>query len=69
MFVDYFFPFAPYCDCVIVDNGCLSTVGNDGSKCSVSKNTILRKIGDVSATESSNVPALDSAFSGDKSVT
>ena len=45
------------------------TVGNDGSECSVSKNTILSDRGDASGTESSNVPMLDSGSSGDKSVT
>ena len=45
------------------------TVGNDGCECSVGENTILRKTGDASATQSSNVPALDSGSSGDKSMT
>ena len=69
MFVHYFSLFAPSCDSVIVDDGCLSTVGNDSSECSVGKNTILRETGDASATESSDVPTLDSGSSGDKSVT
>ena len=53
----------------MVDDGCLSTVGNNGIECSVSKNAILGKTGDTSKTESSNVPTLDSTSSSDKSVT
>ena len=69
MFVDYFSPFAPWCDSVIKDHSYLSTVGNDGSGCSVSKNTIPSETREASATESSSVPALNTGSSGDKSVT
>ena len=69
MFVDYFSPFAFWCDSVFVHNGCLSTVDYDGYKYSVGKNTVLSETGDASATESSNVPTLDSGSSIDKSVT
>ena len=69
MVVDYFPPFATWCYSVIVVDGCLSTVGNNGSKCSVGKNTILSETGHMSATESSNVPMLDSESSTDKSMT
>ena len=69
MFVDNFSAFSPSCNSVIVDDSILSTLGNDGSKCSVSKNTILRKPGDTSVTESSNVLMLDSGSCGDKSLT
>ena len=69
MFVDYFSPFAPWCYSVILDYGSLLTVGNDGFECSVGENTILSEIGDASATESSDVPTLDSGSSSDKSVT
>ena len=47
MFVVYFSPFAPECYAIIVDDSCLSTVGIDGSKCSVGENTILRETGDA----------------------
>ena len=69
MFVDYFYSFAHWCDCVIVDDSCLSTVGNNSSSCSVSENTILSEIGDVSVTESSDVPILNFGSFGDKIVT
>ena len=46
MFVNYFFLFAPWCNSVIVDDGWLSTVGNDGSECSVGENTVLSETGD-----------------------
>ena len=69
MFVDDFSPFAPCCESVIVDDGWLSPVGNNGFECSVGENTILSKIADASATESSDVPMLDSGSSSDKSVT
>ena len=69
IFVEYFSPFAPWCNSVIVDDGCLSNVGTDGSECSVGENTILSETGDASATESSDVPTLDSGSSRDKSVT
>ena len=57
------------CDSIIVDDSCLSTVGNDRSECSVGENTILSDTGDVSASEFSNVSSLDSGSSGNKSVT
>ena len=69
MFVNYFSPFAPWYDSVIVDDGCLSTVGNDGSERSVAENTILSERGDSSLTEQSGVPALDSVPSADEGVT
>ena len=62
-------PFAAWCDCIIVDDGFLSTVGNDGSECSVRKITVLSETGDASATKSSDVSTLDSGFSCDKRVT
>ena len=68
IFVDCFSPFASYCDSVIVHDGCLSTVGNNSSECSVGNNTILSETGDVSAIKFSDVPMLDSGSSGDKSV-
>ena len=68
MFVDYFSAFAPWCDSGTVDNGCLSTVVNDGSKCSLSKNAVRSETRDASSTESSDVPMLESASSCDKSV-
>ena len=69
MFVYYFSPFAPWCNSFIIDDGCLLTVGNDGSECSVSENTVRSVTGEVFVTESSDVPTLDSGSSGDKSVT
>ena len=69
MFVIYFSMFTVWCNSVIVDDGCLSTTGNNVSKCSVGKNTILSKTGDTSATESSDVPILNSGSSGHRSVT
>ena len=68
IFVHYFSPFAPRCDSVIVDDGCLSTVGNRGSECSVGENTILSETGDAFATESSDVSKLDSGSSCKKRV-
>ena len=68
IFVDYFSPFILQHDSTIKDNSCLSTVGNDGSTCSVSENPIHNETEDGSATESSNIPTLDSRFSGDKSM-
>ena len=53
----------------MVDNGYLSTIGNDGSEYSVGKITILCKIGDAAVTESHRVLMLDSASYGDKHVT
>ena len=50
MCVDYFSPFTPQYDSVIVDHGCLSTVSNYGYKCSVGKNIILSETEDASAT-------------------
>ena len=69
MFVDYFSLFAPYCDAVIVDDGCLSTVGIDGSECSGGENTVPSERGNASGTESCNLFTLQSRSSGDKSVT
>ena len=69
MFLDYFSPFPPWCDSVIKDDSCLSSVGNDSSECSVNENTILGKTGDALMTESSNDLTLDSGSSSDKSVT
>ena len=68
IFVNYFPPFAAWCHSVIKDNSCLSTIGNNGSECSVGKNTILTRIGDTSITESSYVPTLESETSTDKSL-
>ena len=69
MFVAYVSPFTPWCDAIVPDDCSPLNVGNDASKCSVGENTILSETGDASATESSNVPTLDSRSSGDKSVT
>ena len=69
MFDDYFSALASCCNSVIIDDGCLSTVGNDGSDCYVGQNSILRETGDMHATESSNVPTLDSGSCSNKSIT
>ena len=69
MFIDYFSLLPPWCDSVLKYNSCLSTVGSNGSQCSVGVNTILSKLGDASVTESSDVPTQDSRSSGDKSMT
>ena len=69
MFVDYFSTFTAWCNSVIIDNCCLFTVGNDNSKCCVGENTVLNEVGDVSTTVSFDIPAVDSAFSNDKSMT
>ena len=45
------------------------TVGNDGSECSVSENTVLSQTENTSVTDSSDVPTLDSESSSSKSVT
>ena len=66
IFVDYFSLFTTWCHSVIVDDGRLSSVGNDGFKCSVGENTILSETGDASVTESSDIPTLDCRSSGDK---
>ena len=60
---------APSCHSVIIDDSCTWTVGNDGFECPGGENTILSEVGDVSRTESSNVPASDSRSSGNKPVT
>ena len=67
--VNNFSLFASRSDSIVIDNSCLSTVDNDVSECSVSRNTVLSKTGDMSATESSDMPTLDSGSFGDKSVT
>ena len=69
IFVANFSPFAPCCNSVIRDDSCLLTVGNDGSECSVSENTILIETRDASATESVNIPTLNSVSFRDKSTT
>ena len=69
MFVDYFSPFPPWCDSVIKDSSCLSTVGNNSFECAFVKNTILSETGDESATQSSDIPTLDSGYSSDHSMT
>ena len=66
--VNSFSPFAPQYDIVIDNDGCLSTVGNNSSKCSVGKNSVLNKVEDASATKSSNVRTLDSGSFGHKGV-
>ena len=53
----------------MVDDGCLSTVGTDGSLYSVGGNTIVNETGDASVTASFNVPLLNSRSSSNKSVT
>ena len=67
--VNYFFLFTLRCDPVTKDASCLSTIDNDGSTYSVSKNSILRETGSASTTESFDVSMLDSGFSDDKSMT
>ena len=69
MFVDHYSPFAPWCHSVIVDNGYLSTVGNDVYECSISKNPILSKRYNESAIDSFDVCILDSVSFCNKSVT
>ena len=69
IFVDYFSPFAPMYDSIMVDDSCQSIVGNDTTKCSVGKNNILSKTRDASVTKSSNVPTMNSGCSVHKSVT
>ena len=44
MLVYYYSAFASLCDSVIVNDVCLSTVGNDGFEFSLGENTILIKI-------------------------
>ena len=69
MSVDYFSSFATCCDSVINADCCLSNVANASSRCSTSEKTIVSERGDVSATESSDVPTMESGFSSDKSMT
>ena len=69
IFIDYLSLFTPWYNIIIVDNICLSTLVNDSSACSLCENTILSEIGDKSATKSSDVPALDSGSSHNKSLT
>ena len=69
MFVASFSPFTPYCNSAIPDNSCPFPIGNDGSIYSVRENTILSERGDVSASESSNVPILDPDSCTNESVT
>ena len=52
-----------------MNNNCVSTVDNDASKYSVCKNTVRSEAGDVSATETSDIPILDSGYYRDKSIT
>ena len=66
--VDYLSLFAPCYDYVIIDDGCPSTVDNNGCEGSVGETTMLTEIGDAAATESSDVPTLDSRSSVNKSV-
>ena len=68
-FASYFSLFATWYHSVIKVDSYLSTVGNDGSACSVSENTILSERGDASATVSSNVPTLDSGSCSDQNIT
>ena len=68
IFVDNFSAFAPWCNSVSVDVGCLLTVGNECSECSVGGNAVLSETADASATESSNVPTLDSGSSSNQSM-
>ena len=69
MCVEYFATFSAWCDSVVKDESSLLTIGNDGSKCCVSENTMLTQIGDVSAAESSDVHIVGLGSSSDKSVT
>ena len=69
IFIDYLSLFTPWYNIIIVDNICLSTLVNDSSACSLSENTILSDTGDAYATESCDVPILDSGSSTYKSMT
>ena len=69
MFVNYFSPFVLWYNSIIKDTSCLSTVAKVGSTYSVNENTILSKTEDMSETESSSFPTLDSGSSNDKSIT
>ena len=69
MFVAYLSPFASWCVSITCDDSGLSTIGNDGCKCSVVENTILSQTEDMYVTKSSDVLMLDSESSGNKSPT
>ena len=69
MFLNYFSLFTSWSYTVIVHDGCLLTTGNDSSECSIGENTIVSETGDMPATESSDVPTLDSESFDYKSVT
>ena len=69
MFVDYVSPFATWSDSAIKHNSCLSTMGNDGSVCTVCENNILSEIEYALAPESSMVTRLDSVSFSNPSVT
>ena len=69
MFVNSFSLFAPWCEPSITDDSCLFPIGDNATEFSVGENTILSETGDASISESSDVPTLDSASVGHKSVT
>ena len=69
MFADYFSPFPSLCNLLIIEYGCLFTVGNDGHQCSVGKNTIVSETGDESTTDSYNDFTLYSVSFSNQSVT
>ena len=68
MVIDYFSSFTPWCDSVITNDCCQSTVSLDGSECAIGENTLLSTTADTSVTESSDVPMLDSGSSDNKNV-
>ena len=59
---------SPWCDSVIIDDGWLLTLVNNGSVYSVGENIVLSMTEDTSATESPDGPTLDSRSSVDKSL-
>ena len=69
IFLDYCSLFAPWYSCVITDNGCLLTIGNNGFECIVGMKTILSETENPSATESCNLHVLDSESSSNQSMT
>ena len=69
MFVNYFSLFGSCCNSVIIDNHCLSSVGNNGFDCSVAENTIFSDTGDALIRKSFDVPTLDCGSSSNQSVT
>ena len=69
MFVNDLSLFAPCCKSVLVDDRCLSNVGNDGSRCSVGENSVLCRRGDTSVPVSCDGCPLELQLSNDNSLT